>query len=347
MRVRIVGMTGHAGFDAAITAVGAANDEAQLRSALEHARLVVIDALTAHTPAVALATDWSQVMRRGVASAARLVGADEWGCTWFVSGSVGRGEAIPGSDVETMMALDDELDPDAKAAALDMAARAHAVLERCGVYPDDNGVLASRGRFCRRWSSWFEGIDRWCAEPGEDRGVVMTGLLADAVALGGGTELRVRTVGAAARHPAAARAMLQDATSVRVTIPSRLRVFATHADNVDVKQAALEPIVKIARWAAMSAASDAVSTLERLEIARAAGSLDDEDATSLRDCYLRLSRIRWRHRAGPWLDGRPSTDRLSLSEMSPQERATLREIGREVGGVRRKLAYLASTPSFR
>jgi hypothetical protein len=35
------------------------------------------------------------------------------------------------------------------------------------------------------------------------------------------------------------------------------------------------------------------------------------------------------------------------SGLSPQERATLRDIGREVNGIRRKFAFLSSTPSFR
>ena len=55
----------------------------------------------------------------------------------------------------------------------------HALLERCGISGDANGVLASRPRFCRRAGSWAEGIDRWTADPREDRGVVMTGLMAD------------------------------------------------------------------------------------------------------------------------------------------------------------------------
>lgn len=74
---------------------------------------------------------------------------------------------------------------------------------------------------------------------------------------------------------------------------------------------------------------------------------DADDASSLRDCYQTPSRIRWRTRARAWIDGGPVSDRISLWDLAPAERAALRTVAREVNGIRRKLTYLASTPSFR
>jgi CBS domain-containing protein len=340
------------GIAATIGDIDGASDEQDLRAGVDRARREVAAELTAHTPTLTLAAAWSEVMRRSVATAARLVsGENSPGWTWFVSGSVARGEAIPGSDVETLIALDDDIDEAGKTAALALAADVHALLERCDLPPDANGVLASRARFCRRRASWAEGIERWCAEPEKDRGVVMTGLLADATGvldrINGNDELRAQTVEAARRHPAARQAMLQDATAVRATIPSRLRIFATQHDTVDLKLAAVDPIVKIARWAALSAGSQAISTLERLDDAAGAKVLDAEDASSLRDCYQSLSRIRWRTRAAAWIEGDRITERISLSDLAPAERAALRTVAREVGGIRRKLNFLATTSSFR
>jgi CBS domain-containing protein len=340
------------GIAATIGDIDAASNEAKLRAGVLRAREAVAAELAAHTPTLTLAAAWSEVMRQSVATAARLTAGDKpLGWTWFVSGSVARGEAIPGSDVETLIALDDGVDDAGKAVVLELAAEVHALLERCELRPDANGVLASRGRFCRRRANWAERIERWCAEPAEDRGVVMTGLLADATGVldraHSEDELRALTVEAEQRHPAARRAMLQDATAVRATIPSRLRTFATHDDRVDLKLAAVDPIVKIARWAALSAGSNALSTLERLNDAATAKVLDADDASILRDCFFSLSRLRWRVRAGTWMKGEPVTERVSLSALGPAERAALRTVAREVGGVRRKLAFLASTSSLR
>lgn len=335
---------------ATIGDLDAASDEALLRAGMTAALGAVGAELRAHTPAAALAGAWSEVLRHGVAAAARLAGPADW--TWFVSGSVARGEAAPGSDVETMVALGDSVDDATKTTLLARAADVHAVLERCGILGDANGVLASRPRFCRRLRSWSEGIERWTADPREDRGVVMSGLMLDSRGVwphGGLPEdaLRAQTVAAAARSYPVRQAMLQDATAVRASIPSRLRMFATQSDTVELKLAAVDPIVKIARWAAVSAGSHALSTFGRLDDAAAAKVLDPDDVSSLRDCFGWLLRFRWRMRASAFLDGQRVSDVVKLSELAPHERAVLRSVAREVAGISRKLNYLASTSAFR
>jgi CBS domain-containing protein len=334
----------------ALRALDAARDETGLRAAMERARSDLIDDLAAQTPAPQLAAGWSAVLRHGVAAGVRVAsGAGEPPWSWYVSGSVARGEAAPGSDVETLIVAADTVTDEQKAALLTRAAEVHALLERCGIQGDGNGVLASRPRFCRRASSWVDGIERWAAEPRADRGVVMTGLLADAVEVGPGTgdALRPRTVDAAQRHYPVRQAMLEDATTLRAGFPSRLRIFSRHADTVDLKPAMVDPVVKIARWGGLAAGSAAVSTLERLDAAGAAGILDVDDVSTLRECFLWLTRFRWRLRAGPWLRGAPVGDVVALADIAPHERAVLRGVYREVAGVSRKLTFLASTSAFR
>lgn len=335
---------------AALGLIDAAADEAGLRAGVQRATQAVRTELAAQTRAPALAAGWSAVLRHGVAAAVRLTpGGGDRGWSWFVSGSVARGEAAPGSDVETMIALDDAVADAEKATLLALAADVHALLERCGIEGDGNGVLASRPRFCRRLSSWSEGIERWSADPREDRGVVMTGLLADAVGVGpgAGDVLRARTVAAAQRHYPVRQAMLEDATTLRAGFPSRLRIFSRHADTVDLKLAMVDPVVKIARWAGLSAGSVAVSTPERLDAAEAANILDAEDVSTLHECFIWLTRFRWRLRAGPWLQGSTVGDAVALADIAPHDRAVLRGVHREVAGISRKLTFLASTSAFR
>lgn len=336
---------------ATIGDIDAATDEAHLRAGMDRALAAVAAELRTYTPAFSLAPAWSAVLLHGVAAGVRLA-AEPADWTWFVSGSVGRGEAAPGSDVETMVALGDSVGADDKVDLLSRAADVHALLERCGIAGDANGVLASRPRFCRRTSSWTEGIGRWTVDPREDRGVVMTGLMADSTGLPGpailpGDTLRAQVVAAGERSYPVRQAMLQDATAVRASIPSRLKTLTRTADTVDIKLAALDPVVKIARWAGLSAGSDALATPARFDDAKAAEVLDADDATSLRDCFGWLLRFRWRMLASAFLAGRPVGDVVALSEMSPQERAMLRSVAREVSGIGRKLTYLASTSAFR
>ena len=330
------------GIVATIAEIDAAPDEATLQAMLGRARAAVAAEWDRRaTPTPALAAAWSEAMRTTVATVARLVGRAEapaW--TWFVSGAVGRGEAVPGSRLETLVSLSDDVDDAGKARALVLAADVHAVLERCGLPLDGHGVLASRSRFCRRDVSWEDGIERWAADPAADRGVVMIGLLADAWSVteaARGERLRPMVIAAARRHAAARTAMLRDAASVRAGIPSRLRILATQDDRVDLEAAVIDPIVKIARWGALSAGSHALSTTDRLNHAAAGSVIDTDDASTLCDCYGALSRIRWSRRTAPWLAGGPVDDTVSMSGLAPQERATIRTVAREVGAVRRKL----------
>lgn len=330
------------GIVATIAEIDAAPDEATLQAVLGRARAAVAAEWDRRaTPTPALAAAWSEAMRTTVATVARLVGRAEapaW--TWFVSGAVGRGEAVPGSRLETLVSLSDDVDDAGKARALVLAADVHAVLERCGLPLDGHGVLASRSRFCRRDVSWEDGIERWAADPAADRGVVIIGLLADAWSVteaARGERLRPLVIAAARRHAAARTAMLRDAASVRAGIPSRLRILATQDDRVDLEAAVIDPIVKIARWGALSAGSHALSTTDRLNHAAAGSVIDTDDASTLCDCYGALSRIRWSRRTAPWLAGGPVDDTVSMSGLAPQERATIRTVAREVGAVRRKL----------
>ena len=340
------------GLMATIAEIDAAGNEAMLRAAVKRAQQAVVAELGGHTPTPTLAAAWSEAVRTTVATTARLVagasGAPEPRWTWFVSGSIGRGEAVPGSDVETLVALADDVSEQGKTHALTLTADVHALLEACGLPLDSNGVLASRLRFSRRDASWAEGIERWAAQPDQDRGVMMLGLLADAwsvTEVGRRERLRPHVLAAIGRHPIARKSMLQDAIAVRSSIPSRLRIFATQVNRADLKSAVIDPIVKIARWGALSAGSEALTTMQRLNDAAAASVIDTDDASSLQDCYAALSRIRWRLRTAPWLSGERVDDVVSMSDLAPQERATLRSIAREVNGVRRKLDFLSSMPN--
>jgi len=341
------------GIAQAIAQIDTADGEAEFCTAVGAARMVIALEVRVRTPEAVLAAAWSEALRHSIRTAARLVtGGVDPGWTWFVSGSVARGEAAPGSDIETLLAIDDAVDADGKTHLMELAARVHAMLERGGIGSDSNGVLASRGRFCRRTSNWFEGIERWSANPPEDRGVVMAGLMADSHGVGAGSllsdnALRTENARCAQRHYPIRIAMLQDAVAVRAGFPSRLRIFATQSDTVDLKVAAIDPVVKIARWAALSAGSDALATPARLDAAAAADILDPDDASTLHDCFGWLLRFRWRSGATSLPDGQQTSDTVSLSALAPQERATLRSVSREIAGIRRKLIYLSSTSSFR
>lgn len=332
-----------AALDDAHRRIASADTEIELVAAATAAHDAVSELIETRIGAATVAEAWSAVARAALMSAARLVGPD---VDWYVSGSVGRGDALPGSDLETLVVRRPDMTVES---ALAQAVHVHDLLACCGFRADDNGAVASRVRFNRTAQDWAIGIGRWAADPAVDRGVVMIGLLADAVALSDGPDLREQAGIAVRAQPAALTAILQDSTFVRGYVPSRLRVLTSGDSRVDVKHAAVDPVVRIARWAALSCGSDALPTSGRIADASGTRYLDPDDARVLAKCHAIASSIRWRLRAARW---RPSVDadafdeRVELSELPPQDRTALRSIGRELTAVRRKLDYLASTSTF-
>lgn len=318
-----------------------AEDATALVTAAREAHEAVREAIDTRSGAATVALGWSALSLAALTAAARLISPDAG--SWYASGSVGRGDALPGSDLETLFVRAEDTAPDA---ALAHAAQVHDLLGACGFRGDDNGATAARVRFNRSANEWATGVNRWAADPATDRGVVMIGLLADAVPLTGGPDLRGQAGIAARAHPAALAAMLQDSTYVRAHVPSRLRLLTVGDGGVDIKHAAVDPVVRIARWAALSCGSAALLTSARVSSAAGTRYLDEEDAQVLQRCHAIGSSIRWRVRAARWEATGPLTDRVELSTLSPQDRTALRSISRELNAVRRKLDYLASTSTF-
>ncbi|OCB52407.1 hypothetical protein A5722_27410 [Mycobacterium vulneris] len=324
--------------------IAAAATESDLVTAAASAHDAVKQVIDNRAGAASVAEAWSAVARAALSTAARLVAP---GTDWYASGSVGRGDALPGSDLETLVVRSSDVTVES---ALAQAAHVHDLLACCGLRADDNGAVASRVRFNRTAQDWAIGIGRWAADPAADRGVVMIGLLADAVPVepvpGGNIDLRDQVGIAARAQPASLTAMLQDATFSRAYIPSRLRVLTSGDGGVDIKLAAVDPVVRIARWAALSCGSDALPTADRIAAAAGTRYLDADDARVLAKCHAIGSSIRWRVRAARWSSDTDIDERVELSELPPQDRTALRSIGRELTGVRRKLDYLASTSTF-
>ncbi|OMC41273.1 hypothetical protein A5740_22650 [Mycobacterium sp. GA-1841] len=331
-----------AALDDARRRIASADSEQALVAAAGEAHGAVHTVVDARAGAASVAAAWSAVVRAAVMTAARLVAPDVG--EWYASGSVGRGDALPGSDLETLMVRSRDMTPNS---ALAQAVDVHDVLARCGFRADDNGAVASRARFNRTAQEWAVDVGRWSTDPSADRGVVMIGLLADAVALGDGPDLRDQAGIAARAQPAALSAILQDSTYARAHVPSRLRVLASGDGGVDIKLAAVDPVVRIARWAALSCGSDALLTADRIGAAAGTRYLDPDDARVLAKCHAIGSSVRWRVRAARWsTDADAFDERVDLAVLSPQDRTALRSIGRELTGVRRKLEYLASTSTF-
>ncbi|MEJ6548963.1 putative nucleotidyltransferase substrate binding domain-containing protein [Corynebacterium sp. USCH3] len=260
--------------------------------------------------------EWSQALR------------DRLDDNLAATGSVGRGEAVPSSDLDVI-----RLGPGS-------TPRFDALLA-AGVPGDANGVRPTGGVLAVTAEQWREDAARWMARPDQDLAVVRLGLLADACDPTDTAPVHLAAAEGFSSSPMLAD-MLRDAVS---TCPPRLTGL-WRKNSVDLKAEVLTPVVKIARWAALASGSSELSTPARLAAADAR-YLDPStardlqvaftDALSLRvDLDLDVVDDRVFQRFG----------RITVTALPPDAARRLRAATTTVRHTVRTLRYLLSTSTF-
>ncbi len=116
-----------------------------------------------------------------------------------------------------------------------------------------------------------------------------------------------------------------------------LEADGTRSTRLDIRRAAIAPIVELARWASAAAGVVEGSTPERLRAAAAGGALRDEDARTLADAFELGLELRIGHHMDRLGEGRTPDDQLDCAGISPLLRDHLRDVFRAVTTVQRRL----------
>jgi CBS domain-containing protein len=171
---------------------------------------------------------------------------------------------------------------------------------------------------------------------------MMTSLLVDGRPIHGDPGLPevTRAFGELRAHPGTMRLLLQASLSTRARTHRRV-VFARR-DSVDLKHDALLPIVNIARWAALSVGSTALSTTERLHAAAGSVMLPADQAQNLAEIVDLLQRLRLRYQLVQFRSGERPSDVVAREQMSPIDRSVLTEAARETAAVQRRMDKIAA-----
>ncbi len=109
-------------------------------------------------------------------------------------------------------------------------------------------------------------------------------------------------------------------------------------DRLDIRRAAVIPIIELARWAGAAAGRVDGSTPERLRAAAADGVLSEGDARTLTDAFELALELRIGHHMAQLAAGARADDEIEPRDISPLTRDHLRDVFRSVSGVQRRLA---------
>jgi len=108
--------------------------------------------------------------------------------------------------------------------------------------------------------------------------------------------------------------------------------------QLDIKHGGLIPIIDLARWAGMAAGAASGSTVERLRVAEAAGTLESTDARTLIEAFSFLFSLRLDHQVEQLRRGEVPDDFIAPKTLNPLARSYLREAFRAVASVQSGLA---------
>ena len=264
--------------------------------------------------------------------------------TWLATGSFGRFEPFPSSDVDTALAW--EGPDDDKEVREWMRVFAERVLEwlgAAGFPPDDKGAVASSPLFARSIEGWEEAARSWVEHPDRDRGLMLLSVAVESDPVWGATTAAERLATAFARSPNREHLLRRLAAAALLERPPtgfrrhRVLLWSGERKVLDIKKASLLPIEALARWAGLAAGVSAASTRARLEAAEAAGTLRSEDAGILRDAFELVCELRMEHQVEQLRAGRAPDNLIEPESIAPLTRTALKEAFRAVARVQRRV----------
>jgi CBS domain-containing protein len=280
-----------------------------------------VDSLTARLIELSIA-------QRGPAPAA-------W--SWLALGSTARRELTLGSDLENALAYD----ADGAEAAPYFAGLAEDVIRglvRCGFALDPNDVVASNELWRMPAARWVE-VFRECLETPDRSHLIRANVAFDFRQIAGALEAApplVAVLRNAKDHPDLLRQLARSATDFKP--PLGFRGSLANGKGLDLKQGGMIPIANLARFYALSNGITISSTTDRLEAVQAAGALDAETASALREAFEIVMRIRLDNHAAQLEAGGAPTNVVAPAALPPLTRAQLREAFRAIAHAQKLLS---------
>jgi CBS domain-containing protein len=261
--------------------------------------------------------------------------------TWLATGSYGRFEPFPSSDVDTALAWDGPDDEELRGWMRTFAERVLAWLGAAGFAPDDKGAVASSPLFARSIEGWEEAARSWVEHPDRDRGLMLLCVSVESDPVWGTTAAAERLARAFARGPDRELVLRRLAAAALLERPPtgfrrhRVLFLGGELKVLDIKKAGLIPIETLARWAGLAAGVSAASTRARLDAAEAAGTLGSDDAEVLRDAFELVCELRMEHQVEQLRAGQEPDNLIEPAALAPITRTALKEAFRAVARVQR------------
>ncbi|MCC2616376.1 DUF294 nucleotidyltransferase-like domain-containing protein [Aestuariibacter halophilus] len=245
---------------------------------------------------------------------------------WLVYGSQAREDQTMGSDQDNGLLLEREPDEQEAAYFADMSEYVCQGLAKCGIKLCNGNIMAMNPDLRLSLDQAVAEARRWVQSP-TPKAIMHFNIFLDVRSVAGDSDLFARLQDA--RRPLLQQSMFLAALARHaneVSVPlSMFQKFVyakdhTPSDCIDLKVNAVAIINNLVRLYALAQGLGMPSTLARLRELPADAGLAEKDANNLRDIWLFLNRLRWRHQ----LDNNVTDNLVSVSQLSSIERHQLK-----------------------
>ncbi len=245
---------------------------------------------------------------------------------WLVYGSQAREDQTMGSDQDNGLLLTERPSKTQAEYFAKMADYVCNGLAKCGIKLCDGNIMASNPKLRLSLEEAIEEAKRWVKAPTKDA-IMHFNIFLDVRCAAGDISLFKQLQ--RQRAPLMQQNMFLAAltrNSNEISVPlSMFQKFIyekgrKEKDVIDLKTRAVALINNIARIYALADGVTLPNTLARLDALSENSQLSKRDATNLRDIWLFLNRLRWRHQ----LENKVTDNRVSVSSLSSIEKHQLK-----------------------
>ncbi len=253
-------------------------------------------------------------------------GSPPFGFCWLVYGSQAREDQTMGSDQDNALLLEKRPSVQEAEYFADMAEYVCNGLGKCGIKLCSGNIMASNPELRMSVDDAIKEAQGWVKEP-TPLAIMHFNIFLDVRSAAGDTDLFNRLQSQRAdmlKQPIFLAALTRHANEGRVPL-SMFQKFVFEkgvktADSINLKNGAVAIINNLVRIHALENGLPMPSTLERLTALVEQKAMSEKDAQNLRDIWLFLNRLRWRHQ----LENKVTDNNVSISDLSSIEKHQLK-----------------------
>lgn len=245
---------------------------------------------------------------------------------WLVYGSQAREDQTLGSDQDNGLLLEERPTPEQQVWFKEMAEYVCNGLNKCGIRLCEGNIMASNPDLRMSLQDAIDEAKGWIEQPTPEA-VLQFNIFLDARPVAGDYGLFRKLQ--AARAPMfsqsiflAALARATNDMSVPLSLFHKF-VYEKKADSddaIDLKKRAIAIINNLARLYALANKITVPNTVHRLASLPSGGGISKKDADNLRDIWLFLGRLRWRHQ----LSNSVTDNNVQMGQLSSIEKHQLK-----------------------